>query len=99
MLAIAGRIRRHLDDGTGWLIRYGFGVSKLGSTVHGQATRTTTESVSLGSEFPSIALLAVDLSLVLGAVGAVQPLLAEAAVEASFVPLASGSDHFLSGIH
>lgn len=79
--------------------RNGFRVSELGSAVHGQTSSSAAESVSLGTEFPSVALFAIDLSLMFGAVRAVQSLLAEAAVEAGLVPLAPSGDHLLRCVH
>ena len=80
-------------------LRDGLRVSELGSAVHREAASAATEAVALRTELPAVTLFAVDLPLMLGAVRAVQPLLAESAVEAGLVPLGSSGDHLLRRIH
>lgn len=59
-------------------LRHGaLSVPEVLALVHGQAASSTSEAVSLGSEFPAVALLAEELATVLAGVGAVQPLVAE----------------------
>jgi hypothetical protein len=53
-------------------------VLKLFSGIHGQASRTTTETVTLGSEFSCVADFAEQLSIVLSAIRGVQHLVAHA---------------------
>lgn len=50
----------------------------MGSAVHGQAASTATESVSLGSVFAAVAVLAEQHSFVLTAVCGIQSLVAHA---------------------
>lgn len=66
--------------------------------VHGQAAGTTSETVTAGSVFAAVALLAVDLAVVGGHIGAVQFLLAQTAVVAVSVPLGASGQHLFSGI-
>lgn len=55
-----------------------YSLPQVGSIVHGQASSATAESVSLRSVFASVAVLAVQDSLVLTAVCGVQGLVAHA---------------------
>lgn len=71
---------------------------ELGSGVHRQAAGTAAESVSLGAVLSAVAIFAVQLVLVLGAVGRVEHLAAHSALEASFVPFVSTGDSFLGGV-
>jgi len=61
-------------------------VSELGSHVHAEGSGSHTESVSLGSVFPSVADLAVEVTIVFGDVHAVKHLVAQIAFEAELVP-------------
>ena len=44
---------------------------EMGAGVHAQATGTTTETITFGSVFASVAVLAEKLCLVFGAIGGV----------------------------
>jgi len=83
----------------GGLIADAFSVAKMLTNIHGQTSCSTTETVSFRSEFPSVAVLAVDFSLMLGAVGGVKKFVAKTAFEAGFVPLLSTGEPFLSSVH
>ena len=54
-----------------------FGVSKVLSLVHAQSTGTTTETVTFGTEFSAVALFAIEGTLVLIVVSAVQSFVAK----------------------
>lgn len=86
-----GLVLRH------WQSLLAFGL-ELGTGVHRQAAGTATESVTLGSVLAAVAIFAVQLVLVLGAVGRVEHLAAHSALEASFVPFVSTGDSFLGGV-
>lgn len=58
-------------------LRCALSVSELGSGIHGQTSGTTTESVSFGSEFPSVTLLAENFSRMFTDVGGIKSLLAQ----------------------
>lgn len=70
----------------------------MGTGVHAQASSATAESVTLGSVFAGVAVLAVKFLLVLGAVGGVQHLTAKSAFEAGFVVFVASSDALFSGV-
>ena len=74
------------------------GVAQMFAFVHAETASAATESVSLRSEFPSVALLAEQLSTMLCRVRAVYSLVAEAALEAGLVPFLAGGQHFLRGV-
>lgn len=86
-----GLVLRH------WQSLLAFGL-ELGTGVHRQAAGTATEAVTLGSVLAAVAIFAVQLVLVLGAVGRVEHLAAHSALEASFVPFVSTGDSFLGGV-
>lgn len=72
---------------------------ELGAGVHRQTAGTAAESVALGSVLAAVAIFAVQLVLVLSAVGRVEHLAAHSALEASFVPFVSTGDSFLGSVH
>ena len=80
----------------GGLVR--FDVSQVLSLVHAKAPGTASESVSLGAEFAGMAVLAVKFAFVFGAVGRVQELTAQSALEAHFVPFQTSSYPLFSGV-
>lgn len=66
--------------------------------VHGQTASSASESVTLWSELAAIALLAEEVTAVLSGVGAVEPLVAKAALEALLVPLRASGQHLLGRV-
>lgn len=56
--------------------RFWFVLFELLARIHGHASRTATESVAFRSVLSAVAVFAVQLSLVFGAVGGVQELAA-----------------------
>jgi hypothetical protein len=81
-----------------WFVGCALSVSELGSGIHRQASGTTTKSVSFGSEFPSVTLLAENLSRMFTNIGGIKSLLAQTTGEAGLVPLVSSGDHFFGSI-
>lgn len=73
-------------------------IAKLGSHVHAQAASALSESVTLRSVFAAIAYSAVEHTLVLGNVHAVQQFIAHTAFETELVPFGTCGDAFLGGI-
>ena len=71
----------------------------MGTGVHAQATGTTTEAITFGSVFASVAVLAEELCLVFCAVGGVQHLAAKSTFEARFVVFVTTGDTLFSGIY
>lgn len=87
---------------TGWV--HGAGIqgllaSQVLAGVHAQAAGTTAEAVALGAVLPGVAVLAVQLALVLSAVGGVQHLVAHAAFEAHLVELEAAGHLLLGGVY
>jgi len=66
--------------------------------VHAQTTCSATETVSLGTESATIALLAKQLAGVFRAIHTVQLLTAETALEAGLVPFGSSGQHLFCGV-
>jgi len=64
------------------------------SNVHRQGSRSAAKSVSLGSEFASIALLAIERVVMMIDIHRVEAFGAQVALEASsFVPLGTSGQH------
>jgi len=73
----------------------GFGVAKDLTLIHRQTSGTASKANTLGSELSSIALLAIDLTLMFRAASAVKTLQTQAAIEADLVPFfTTGQDLF-----
>lgn len=90
----------HLDVGVLWSVGHlALGVSEMLALVHGEGSSAATEAVALWSEFAAVALLAEEVAAVLGGVRRVEPLVAEAALEALLVPLGTSGQHLLSSVH
>jgi len=73
-------------------------VAELLTLVHGETSRSSTESVSLRTVLPSVACLAVDLPLVLCQDGGVEFLVAKTTLETLLVELATSGKDLLSGV-
>jgi len=71
----------------------------MSSGVHGEATSSSSEAVSLGAILATITLLAEDISGMFRHTSGIHLLVAEAAFEARSVPLISSREHLLGGIH
>jgi len=74
-------------------------VTEMCSSIHRETASSTTKSVSLGSVFPGIALLAEDLSVVFSEDCGVEFLVAKSTLETLLVELATGSENFLSSVY
>jgi len=89
-----------LWNGRGRFVRHGgIRVAEMLANVHAQAACAASEPISLRTELSAVALLAEQITAVLGCVGAVQSLLAQTASKAGFVPLRAGSQHFFGCVH
>lgn len=101
MLEIIERYAKHTrkTEKQRYLRHLAFSVTQMLALVHCERARAATKSVTLWSELAAIALLAEEVATVLGCVRAVQPLVAEAALEALLVPLGARGEHLLGGIH
>lgn len=67
-----------------------------GSSAHAESSRPLTEAIATGPKVLSVAVLAVDFSLMHGHGGGVQALVARVAVEAALVPWRVDADGSLS---
>jgi len=81
------------------IVHGGRGVAKMGSGIHGETSSAATETVSLRTVLPAVALFAVDLRLVLSEDGGVKFLIAESALETGLVELAASGEDLLSGVN
>lgn len=87
---------------TGWVHGariQGLLASQVFAGVHAQAASAAAEAVALGAVLPGVAVLAVELALVLSAVGGVQHLVAHAAFEAHLVELEATGHLLLGGVY
>lgn len=84
--------------GSFYLRHLAFSVTQVLALVHRQCAGSASEAVTLWSELAAVALLAEEVAAVLSGVGAVEPLVAEAALEALLVPLGAGGQHLLGRV-
>jgi len=77
------------------LVASGLSVTEDFTLIHGETSSASTETNTLWSKLPPVALLTVDISFMFCTACAVQPLQTESTVEADLVPLlTTGEDLF-----
>lgn len=77
---------------------HSLGTLEVLALIHGQATCSTSKTVSFGSKFASVTIFTEELTFVLGAVRGIEKFTAKTAFEAHFVPFESTSNAFLCGV-